>query len=194
MADESRVGLWDSWYGSDSDGDARMYGEATTARLAGKWLDVPTIRTVEDWGCGHGGFRNYLGKHQSYIGIDGSKSRFASVIADLTLYRSTADAIHIRHVLEHNPCWRKILANVLASFTQRAVITLFTPFAESEVALARYPNFNGTGVEMVDLSLPEGDFMGALSAGGVHFRQKTLKTKTQYKVEHIFFLARQALP
>jgi hypothetical protein len=186
---DSRAGLWDAWYEAET-GAPRMYGEATTARLAGEWLNIPSITTVEDWGCGFGGFQQYVGAHQSYIGIDGSKSRFASTIADLSIYRSTADAIHIRHVLEHNPAWRDILRNVLASFTQRAVITLFTPLVPSEKTIARYPNFNGTGVEMVDISLPEGELEQAFTAANLKVTRRRLRTKTQYKVEHMYLLAR----
>jgi hypothetical protein len=186
---DSRAGLWDAWYEAEA-GAPRMYGEATTARLAGEWLNIPSIKTVEDWGCGFGGFQQYIGAHQTYVGIDGSKSRFATTIADLSLYRSTADAIHIRHVLEHNPAWRDILRNVLASFTQRAVLTLFTPLVEAEKTIARYPNFNGTGVEMVDISLPEAELDQAFTAAKLNVTRKRLRTKTQYKVEHMYLLAR----
>jgi hypothetical protein len=186
---DSRLGLWDSWYEADV-GEARMYGESTTARLAGEWLNRPSIKTIEDWGCGHGGFKNYIGPDQTYIGIDGSKSRYATVTADLTQYRSTPDAIHIRHVLEHNPAWRAILTNVLASFIQRAVITLFTPLVKTETVIGRYPNFNGTGVEMVDISLPEAEIDAALTAADLKVERKRLRTKTQYKIEHMYLLAR----
>ena len=186
---DSRAGLWDAWYEAEA-GAPRMYGEATTARLAGEWLNIPSIKTVEDWGCGFGGFQHYVGAHQTYIGIDGSKSRFATTIADLSIYRSTADAIHIRHVLEHNPAWRDILRNVLASFTQRAVITLFTPLAHTETTIGRYPNFNGTGVEMVDISLPEAVLEQAFTAANLTVTRRRLRTKTQYKAEHMYLLAR----
>jgi hypothetical protein len=93
-------------------------------------------------------------------------------------------------VLEHNPAWRDILRNVLASFTQRAVVTLFTPLADAEKTIARYPNFNGTGVEMVDISLPETDLDQAFAAASLKVARKRLRTKTQYKVEHMYLLAR----
>ena len=35
---DSRSGLWDAWYEAEV-GAPRMYGEATTARLAGEWLN-----------------------------------------------------------------------------------------------------------------------------------------------------------
>jgi hypothetical protein len=186
---DSRLGLWNAWYESDT-GAARMYGESTTARLAGKWLNLPSIRVVEDWGCGHGGFQRWIAPHQTYVGVDGSRSRFATTIADLVSYRSQTDAIHIRHVLEHNPAWRDILRNVLESFTQRAVLTLFTPLAASETILARYPNFNDSGVEMLDISLPEPELERTFAGQGLKVRRKRLKTRTQYKVEHMYFLAR----
>ncbi len=167
-----------------------MYGDPTSAELAGQWLNIPSIKVVEDWGCGYGGFQRYLGEHQTYIGIDGSKSRSAVITADLADYRSTVDAIHMRHVLEHNPAWRKVLENVLASFTQRAVVTLFTPLAETETIIARYPNFCGTGVEMVDISLPEAQISDMFAASGSQVTREQIKTNTQYGVEYLFFLAR----
>jgi hypothetical protein len=186
---DSRIGLWNARYEA-AGGEPRMYGDSTTAELAGKWLDIPSINVVEDWGCGYGGFQRHLGKHQTYIGIDGSKSRFASITADLADYRSTADAIHMRHVLEHNPAWRDILGNVLASFTKRAVVTLFTPLADTETIVARYPNFCGTGVEMVDISLPEAQLDSMFAASGSQVTRERLQTKTQYGVEYIYFLER----
>ncbi len=79
---------------------------------------------------------------------------------------------------------------MLASFTQRAVITLFTPLVPSEKTIARYPNFNGTGVEMVDISLPEGELEQAFTAANLKVTRRRLRTKTQYKVEHMYLLAR----
>jgi len=45
---------------------------------------------------------NYIWPHQSYIGIDGSNTKYADKIEDLVLYKTKVDAIHMRHVLEHN--------------------------------------------------------------------------------------------
>jgi mannosyltransferase OCH1-like enzyme len=189
----SRAGLWNKCYEGDQYG-REIYADPRTAQLAAGWLNIPSIKTVEDWGCGYGGFKNYLAPHQTYIGIDGSQSRFADKIEDLTNYKSKADGIHLRHVLEHNPSWPEILTNFLQSFTQRAVLTLFTPLADVETVIARYPNFNDTGVEMVDISLSENDLYRFFNdAGDIAVRtMKDLNTKSQYGIEHIYLLKRTA--
>jgi len=64
-----------------------------------------------------------------YIGIDGSDTPFASRIADLRTYRSKAEGILIRHVLEHNYDWEAILAGAVESFQKKLCLILFTPFA-----------------------------------------------------------------
>ncbi len=123
--------------------------------------------------------------------MDGSKSQYASVTADLVTYRSEPDGLHVRHVLEHNPEWRMILRNALASFRYRAVVTIFTPLSKQEKVLARYPDFNGTGVEMVDISLPKSELETLISESGARLiRQKRLRTRTQYREETIYFLSR----
>ena len=187
---DSRVGLWDSWYERDT--EPSVYGDPKTAQLAAEWLNEPGIQQVEDWGCGHGGFKTFLAPHQTYIGVDGSKSHYASVIADLVTYRSSVDAVHLRHVLEHNVDWRPILRNALASFRRRGVLTVFTPLSKQETVLARYPDFNGSGVEMVDISLPRAEVEAMIRESGAQLvRQKRLRTKTQYKEETIYFLSRE---
>jgi hypothetical protein len=187
----SRVGMWNEWYEKGERGRA-VYADPRTAEIAGEWLNIPSIMVVEDWGCGYGGFKRYLGAHQTYIGIDGSNSPFAHKMVDLVEYRSKVDGIHLRHVLEHNPSWREILRNLLSSFTKRAVITLFTPFCETETVIARYPNFNNTGVDMVDISLSEKDLYQFFSeASNITVQAITgLVTDSQYNIEHVYLLAR----
>ena len=184
----SRVGLWDSKYAGNP--ERQMYADPLSAELAGEWLRRDDIVTVEDWGCGFGGFSAYLGDWQSYVGVDGSASPHADVRADLISYTSQADAIHLRHVLEHNPDWRKILSNVLVSFRKRAVVTIFTPFSEVEQILAKYPNFLGTGATMVDISLIKKDVDQMIADRlGVYKIEKEIKSNTQYGKEYIYFLS-----
>ncbi len=184
----SRSGMWDTRYEKE-EYERKMYGNPLTAEIAGNWLNILSIKTVEDWGCGYGGFKNYLGSHQTYIGIDGSRSRFADKIEDLTIYQSKVDGIHMRHVLEHNPEWRDILINFLNSFTQRAVLTLFTPLAAQETVIGRDPNFLGTGRENVFISLPEHELLTYFNSSGARVIPK-LNITTQYNIEHMFLLSR----
>lgn len=187
--DGSRLGLWDAWYARfDRKG---YFGDATTLRLAAEWLRDPAagIALVEDWGCGLAGLSSLLDPVQVYVGIDGSRSRFATIIADLESYRSAADAVHLRHVLEHNPRWERVLDNALGSFRKRMVLTLFTPWCERTGVLARYPDFNGTGATMVDIGFRRDDIVGRF--GDLRWTaREALPTSSQYGVEHMFFLER----
>jgi hypothetical protein len=96
---ESRLGLWENAYRGEH--PRAVYGDATTVRVAGGYLNRDGIHSVEDWGCGLGGFKHCIGDWQHYVGIDGSQSPYADPIVDLEKYASSADAIHLRHVLEH---------------------------------------------------------------------------------------------
>jgi hypothetical protein len=180
-----RLGLWENAYRGEH--PRAVYGDATTARVAGGYLNREGILTVEDWGCGLGGFKHCIGAWQRYVGIDGSQSPYSDLVVDLEHYASGADAVHLRHVLEHNPGWRGILANALQSFGRRMVLTIFTPFTEPTQVIARYPNFNGTGVEMVDIGFSRNDIVRPF--GDLRwFSIENIRTDTQYGVEHMFFL------
>ena len=130
------------------------YGAPTTYVLAAEWLAPCPL--VEDWGAGTGRFATYRAGRT--VGIDGSPGRqeagrqvgrqVVEVVVPLEQYRSTVAGIHMRHVLEHNECWRTILTNACVSFTDRMVLTLFTPLAEQDTQLAWVE-----GYEVPDLSL-----------------------------------------
>lgn len=185
----TRVSLWNKLYNNSI--ERKLYDDPATGKLAGAFLNQKNINSIEDWGCGHGGFANYIGDHQVYVGVDGSKSPFASKIADLEFYSSSVDAIHLRHVLEHNLNWEGILNNAIASFSKRMVVTIFTPFQDENRIINRYPNFLGTGVEMVDIGFLRESIVRKFS-GLKWFSIENIKTETQYSVEHMFFLERDA--
>ena len=94
------LGVWNARYANNT--KETLYDDPSTGKIAGGFLNSPKVIDIEDWGCGRGGFRKYIGAHQNYIGIDGSKTQFASKTVSLENYTSKADAIHIRHILEHN--------------------------------------------------------------------------------------------
>jgi hypothetical protein len=184
-----RLGLWEKWY--EGDHARTVYDDPATAKVAGGFLSRPNISVIEDWGCGLGGFKLYIGDTQRYVGVDGSKSRYVDLIADLEVYQSSVDAIHMRHTLEHNTAYRAILSNALTSFHKRMVLTLFTPFQDTSKIIATYPNFNDSGKIMIDLGFARQEIIDLLGEC-LSFSIENIPTKTQYGVEHMFFLEKSS--
>lgn len=96
-----------------------------TYRKAIAFLDGPGV--LEDWGCGTAYAKQFV-KQATYVGVDSSPSRFNDVTETLSTRSSRPEAILLRHVLEHNFNWDKILINAIASFQKRMVLVIFTPF------------------------------------------------------------------
>ena len=140
--------LWDNYW-SKTTADLCTMGNPAIMQEAARFLNVPDIVTVEDWGCGIGQFKPYLARHQQWIGVDGCGTSGAIKIEALDSYRSDADGLYMRGVLEHNPeTWEAILRNALASFTRRAVIVLWLPLVEEpEVNARNYFPLNRIGRE-----------------------------------------------
>lgn len=103
-----------------------VYGSEASYRKAAEFLDG-YCPIVEDWGAGRTAAKPYFVKSR-YIAIDGSVcGDRIDMIADLRDYRSEiADGILIRHVLEHNYDWTRIVQNALGCpCLRRLVIVLF---------------------------------------------------------------------
>jgi glycosyltransferase involved in cell wall biosynthesis len=126
-AADSNLGKWDPWF--EGVLESRPFGGADTYERGASFLQ--DVHQIEDWGCGLGWFRRYLRSDQQYRGIDGSRTPFADVLADLVQYHSDAEAVVMRHVLEHDHQWETILLNALHSFRRKMVLIFFTPFGES---------------------------------------------------------------
>ena len=109
------VGKWDKFHATET----HPYGNVATYKRAAEWLTGHGL--VEDWGCGRAYFKQFV---PLYRGVDGSGTTCDERV-DLSNYRSNVPCILIRHVLEHNVEWRKILENALCSFTERMVLILF---------------------------------------------------------------------
>ena len=177
----SSAGQWDNFYRVQPNG--RPYGDTLTYEKAAQFLG--DLATVEDWGCGWVWFRNYLKDPARYRGIDGSPSPNADQVVDLIRYTSRVEGILLRHVLEHNPGWEAILANAVRSFTRRMVLVLFTPFSEVTRVIG-YSNELG----VPDIAFAQGDLTRHFD--GLEWRlEENLRTKTQYGVEHVFYLERR---
>jgi hypothetical protein len=138
--------------------------------------------TVEDWGCGSGGFRLFC--KTNYIGLDGSVTPFADKVVDLCNYTSSADGILLRHVLEHNVEWERILRNAVASFQKKLCIILFTPLGRRTRTITYDPRR-----DIVSISFCKNDISRHLS-GCRWWLNEGIRTESYYKAEHIFFVAR----
>lgn len=114
------MGAWKYEHRTD---DVR-YGGDLTYRKASQFLDG-CGPVVEDWGCGGAYAKRFFVK-SGYVGLDGSPGR-CDRVADLREYRSSADGILIRHILEHNYDWPLIVKNAAESFRKRLAIIFFIP-------------------------------------------------------------------
>lgn len=181
---DSNAGKWNEWYKGipDKDPTPSLYAEATTYRMAASFFS--DIDTVEDWGCGRGGFKIFcLGQ---YVGVDGSRTPFADKIVDLCNYKTRVDGILLRHVLEHNYQWEDVLSNAVKSFDHKLCIVLFTPFADQTREIAHNRHI---GVDVPDLSLAKVEIEKHLH--GLNWKLvENITTKSQYKVEHVYFVWR----
>jgi hypothetical protein len=101
------------------------YGVEESYKLGMDWLNP--CYEVEDWGCGPAYSKQY--RRGVYTGVDGTPG-FCDRVADLREYRSDVDGIFMRHVLEHNHDWQKILDNAIASFRERMSLIFFSPWVE----------------------------------------------------------------
>lgn len=178
--DASMLYKWDEWYKDVKNRGSFLYGSDVTYKLAADFL--ADAYEVEDWGCGAGGFRRFYKGH--YRGIDGSANPFVDKVADLRGYRSSVDSIVMRHVLEHNYDWKKVLHNAVLSFKKKFCLILFTPFVADTREIAHNKKH---GVDVPDISFSRKDIESFFE--GLHWRlDDTMKTKTQYGVEHVYYI------
>ena len=176
----SMLGRWSRMYSVKSIAKARAYDDSETYRLGAEWLVGPCA-TVEDWGCGRGWARQFF-PSVSYVGVDGTASPHADVVADLREYRSQVDGIFMRHVLEHNVDWRLVLDNALASARLRMTLVFFTPFAGEETYLR-----GGGWVAVPDLAFTREQIAERIEAAGATFAYDDLDSpRTQYGVESLY--------
>ena len=173
-----RQAMSDRWDYS-AEAEPAAYDEETSYRLGMAFLDGAG-ETVEDWGAGTGFARRFV-EQSRYLGIDGSASDPEMVKADLQDYRSEADCIFIRHVLEHNWGWRAILANAVASFGKRLVVIVFTPLGDSEKRL-------DLDQPVPDLQLSRAEILGFFE--GLTVREEQIRSVTQYGTETLFYVER----
>jgi hypothetical protein len=167
---------WDEIYSQKLD---LVCGPDITYCKGYEWLkDCPLI---EDWGCGYGVFEQFCRAGQ-YKGIDGSCTPHAATYVDLCKYRSNVPGIFMRHVLEHNDEWVVILRNAVASFQQRMVLVLFTPFVEQT-----YDKYPPDMSKWRHYFFARSDIIREFV--GVRWQsEENIPTNTQFGVEHVFYL------
>jgi len=173
---QSIIGQWDY-----QNVEPFCYGDDTTYQKGIAFLDGHG--TIEDWGCGFAHAKKFVQKSR-YIGIDGSRSEFSDKVADLREYTSKVDCILMRHVLEHNYDWRKVLANAVASFKKRMVLIIFTPLTGTtrRIALSQVV----TSSPVPDISFRREDLTEFFKQ--FRYTEESLETDTQYSKEHIFYI------
>lgn len=130
---------------------------------------------VEDWGCGSTYAKRFF--KSKYTGVDGAAG-FADVVADLRTYTSHTSGILLRHVLEHNYEWEKILRNALASADKIALV-IFTPFGEKTKQISYH-----SVCEVPDISFQKTDLTECFTK----WEEETLSSKTFYGTETIFYI------
>lgn len=176
----SNLNKWNEWYVGIE--NPEPYGDTETYQMGAAFLW--NCETVEDWGCGKGWFRNF--RKDGYIGIDGTWSKFADRHEDLEEYRSHPEGIFMRHVLEHNYGWEKVLDNALASFTKKMFLVLFTPLVEKTKQIDFIES-----VGVPDIAFNEYDII-ARFPDNVAWSMETIESAgTAYGEETIFRLSKR---
>jgi len=180
MTNESYLNRWAPWYENNS--NLAPYGDTSTYQIGVNFLSG---LAVEDWGCGLGWYKTI---HQGpYIGIDGTPSQHADIVADLREYKSETPAVWMRHVLEHNPDWKKILHNALSSAQQKIVIIVFTPNGNNEQI--DYVK----ALEVPDIALPHAEIAEKIKKAGFELvEQSTIPTESFYGEETLFLAEKKS--
>ncbi len=173
------LGKWDWSYKNVKQRTSFRYENAITYQLAEDFLKNLDL---EDWGSGTGAFKRiHRGK---YLGIDGSKTPLVDIIADLRNYKSSTNGIMMRHVLEHNYDWEKVLDNAISSFNRRFCLVLFTPFSKKTKVISQNKKY---GVDVPGISFNKRDVERHFK--GLKWKlTENIKTKTYYGVEHIYYI------
>lgn len=161
------------WVPIHSTKEHPRFGGVTTYKIAADYLIDCDL--VEDWGCGLGMFRQYC--RTQYRGVDGTRTGYADVVADLATYTSEADGILLRHVLEHNMQWEAIFQNALKSFRKKLCLVIFTPFEATTRVIAYHPK-----IDVVDISFSRDDLMRPMKGFSID--------ETTAGTEHLFFVRR----
>jgi hypothetical protein len=175
----TNAGKWTAWYQGCA--GPWPYGDTTSYEIGAAWLAGCVL--TEDWGCGAGWLRTLIPPTR-YRGIDGTASPFCDEVVDLVAYRSRVPGVFMRHVLEHNDAWARILDNAVASFTERMVLILFTPEQAATEEIAFRPD-----IGVPDIAFRLADITDRFPPD-VTYTVQRIPSATQYGCEAILLLER----
>jgi hypothetical protein len=175
----TNIGKWAAWY-QGLEGPW-PYGDTTSYEIGAAWLAGCAL--TEDWGCGAGWLRTLIPPDR-YRGLDGTASPFCDEVVDLVTYRSRTPGVFMRHVLEHNDEWARILDNAVASFTERMVLILFTPERAATEAIVFRPD-----IGVPDIAFRLADITDRFPLD-VTYTVQRIPSATQYGGETILLLER----
>lgn len=177
----SNIGKWNKIY--ESRPYNWPYGPQITYLLALDFLS--TCKSVQDWGCGANWFKTLAKSlntypHMKITGVDGSGKQ-CDRIEDLTKFNPDPkpEGILLRHVLEHNYDWEKILRNALSSATKKIAIVLFTPFSET-IQKAEPDYIFENGDTCPNLSFPKESLLGIVTDAGFTVATQTINQENLF--------------
>jgi len=177
---------WARWYERiPADAQPAPYGASESYRRGADWL--ADCKLVQDWGAGTGWLRTFI-PLERYLGIDGTASPFADVVADLRHLRTRTPGLFLRHVLEHNHDWEQVLDATQASFTERMALILFTPMSTET---REHPELAGLGgIDVPVISFAHDDLVARFAPGVAWTFEDLHSPETFFGVERIYYLER----
>jgi hypothetical protein len=149
----SNLGRWTAHSKRES---PQLFGWPQSYEIATSWL--LDHGTVYDLGCGSGYARRCF-PEGSYLGVDGSASRWCDSVQDLVDFKAVpnfpCDSILMRHVLEHDWRWKEILRMAVSSFRDRMALVLFIPPTTNPTTSLWEENPGGGDVPNLQLNIDE---------------------------------------
>jgi len=166
------------------------YGDEATYHVGAAALS--RYESLEDWGGGTGYFKQVMAGYNPacrVLLVDGGHSQFVDRQVNLLTYRSNTPAIFMRHVIEHNNAWETILRNACESFQNEMILILFTPFVDVQTDLYKTKSQKGPYIAW---AFSRGQITSVLDSYGFEYTIATLKTDTEFQIEHVIKIMRTA--
>lgn len=179
-------GKWNEFYKDLESPD--HYIDSDSYRVGASYLS--DCESVEDWGCGKGWFGLVAKEYDlDVIGVDGSITPFANKVVDLEDYTTEVDGIFMRSVAEHNFEWKKILENVVKSFTKKAFVQFYTPMnydTDEGILITLSPGYDN----IPEISIPTSIWHNILLENNVEWKSLKVESPLAYGEETYYFLTK----